>query len=82
VIVAGVVPTLLGLDPLKLTIFSMALTALILPPVIVPFVILMNDERYLGEHRNGLLSNAVVLAIIGLAFVLALVSIPLQILGG
>ena len=71
-----------GLDPLKLTIFSMALTALILPPVIVPFVILMNDERYLGEHRNGLLSNAVVLGIIGLAFVLAVVSIPLQILGG
>ncbi|HEY7505263.1 MAG TPA: divalent metal cation transporter [Gemmatimonadales bacterium] len=82
VIAAGVVPTLLGLDPLKLTIFSMALTALILPPVIVPFVILMNDKRYLGEHRNGLVSNAVVLAIIALAFVLAVVSIPLQILGG
>jgi Mn2+/Fe2+ NRAMP family transporter len=82
VVVAAVVPTLLGVDPLKLTIFSMALTALILPAVIVPFVILMNDERYLGEHRNGLLSNAVVIAIIGLAFVLAVVSIPLQILGG
>ena len=40
------------------------------------------DVIILGEHRNGLLSNAVVLAIIGLAFVLAVVSIPLQILGG
>lgn len=82
VVAAGVVPTMLGLDPLKLTIFSMALTALILPPVIVPFVILMNDERYLGGHSNGLVSNAVVLAIIALAFVLAVVSIPLQFLGG
>ena len=82
VIAAALVPTLLGVDPLKLTIFSMALTALILPPVIVPFVILMNDERYLGEHRNGLVSNVVVLAIIALAFVLAVVSIPLEILGG
>ena len=82
VIAAASVPTLLGLDPLKLTIFSMALTALFLPPVIVPFVILMNDERYLGRHRNGLVSNVVVLAIIALAFVLAVVSIPLQILGG
>jgi Mn2+/Fe2+ NRAMP family transporter len=82
VIAAGVVPTLLGLDPLKLTIFSMALTALILPPVIVPFVVLMNDRRYLGEHRNRMLSNVVVLTIIALAFVLAVVSIPLQILGG
>ena len=82
VIAGAAVPTLLGLDPLKLTILSMALTALILPPVIVPFVILMNDERYLGRHRNGLVSNVVVLAIIALAFVLAVVSIPLQILGG
>jgi len=60
----------------------MALTALILPAVIVPFIVLMNDERYLHEHRNGWLSNAVVLAIIALAFVLAVVSIPLQVVGG
>ncbi|HYC31675.1 MAG TPA: divalent metal cation transporter [Gemmatimonadales bacterium] len=81
VVAAAAVPTLLGADPLKLTIFSMALTALALPPVIVPFVVLMNDRRYLGEHRNGPVGNAVVIGIIALAFVLALVSIPLQVLG-
>ena len=47
----------------------------------VPFLVLMNDERYVGEHTNGRLSNAVVLFVIGLAFVLALVSIPLEIAG-
>lgn len=82
VIAAAVVPILLGVDPLKLTIFSMALTALVLPPVIVPFVILMNDKRYLGTHCNGPIGNAVVLGIIVLTFVLAVVTIPLQILGG
>ena len=60
----------------------MALTALTLPLGVVPFLFLMNDERYIGEHRNGWISNAAVVLIIGLGFVLALVTLPLQILGG
>jgi hypothetical protein len=42
----------------------------------------MNDEDFVREYRNGWFSNAVVLLIIGLACVLALVTIPLQIFGG
>lgn len=71
-----------GIDPLKLTGLSMALTAATLPLAIVPFLVLMNDENYVREHRNGWISNAVVLLVIGLAFVLAVVTIPLEILGG
>jgi Mn2+/Fe2+ NRAMP family transporter len=71
-----------GIDPLTLTIFSMALTAVVLPLVILPFLVLMNDEKYLGKHTNGIVSNAVVIIIIVLTFVLAVVAIPLQILGG
>ena len=71
-----------GIDPLTLTIFTMALTAVILPLVILPFVILMNYENYLGQHRNGIVSNAVVIFITVLAFVLAIVAIPLEIFGG
>lgn len=70
-----------GIDPLQLTLFSMALTAVILPLVIVPFLVLMNDERYVGQHRNGWISNSVVIFTIALAFVLAIVAIPLEILG-
>lgn len=70
------------IDPLKLTLFTMALTALILPLVIIPFLILMNDEHYLGKHRNGFISNTVIIFIIGLTFILAVVAIPLGILGG
>jgi Mn2+/Fe2+ NRAMP family transporter len=73
---------LIGIDPLKLTVFSMALTAATLPVSIVPFLFVMNDKSYLRDHRNGWISNTVVLLIIGLAFVLSLVSIPLQIFGG
>lgn len=72
----------IGIDPLQLTIFSMALTAVILPLVVLPFLILLNDESYVGEHRNHWMNNIVVTFIIGLTFVLAIVAIPLEIMGG
>ncbi|HZS45933.1 MAG TPA: divalent metal cation transporter [Blastocatellia bacterium] len=71
-----------GINPLKLTIFSMALTSATLPIAVVPFLLLMNDKNYVGDYKNGCFSNAVVLFIIGMAFVLAVVSIPLEIAGG
>jgi NRAMP (natural resistance-associated macrophage protein)-like metal ion transporter len=81
-IVLGGCVVLAGLDPLKLTVFSMALTAATLPLATVPFLIIMNDEEYVHHHHNGWLSNAVVLAVIVLSFVLAVVTIPLEIFGG
>lgn len=82
ILILGALLVVVGLDPLKLTIFSMALTAATLPLSVVPFLFLMNDEKYVGEHPNGWLSNGVVLFIIGLSFVLAIVTIPLEIFGG
>ncbi|HKT59882.1 MAG TPA: divalent metal cation transporter [Gemmatimonadales bacterium] len=78
---AGLV-ILTGIDPLKLTVFSMALTALSLPVTVVPLLVLMNDPIYLGERTNGWISNAAVLAIGLVACVVALVAIPLQLFGG
>jgi Mn2+/Fe2+ NRAMP family transporter len=71
-----------GIDPLKLTLFSMALTALILPLVTFPFLILMNDPDYVGDYGNGWISNAAVIAISLVASLLAVVAIPLQLMGG
>ena len=71
-----------GIDPLQLTLFSMALTAVILPLTIIPFLVLMNDREYVGERHNGVIGNSVVIFTIALAFVLAIVAIPLEILGG
>jgi Mn2+/Fe2+ NRAMP family transporter len=72
---------LTGLNPMKLTLFAMALTAVILPLSVVPFLVLMNDPRYVREHANSRFSNAVVLFIVLLASVVALVAIPLEIMG-
>jgi len=74
--------TLAGLDPLKLTMISMALTALVLPLPIAPLLVLMNDPHYVGRQRNHVVANVAVIAILGLALVLALIAIPLQIAGG
>lgn len=72
----------IGIDPLQLTLFSMALTAVILPLVVIPFLVLMNDESYVGRYRNGWLSNSAVILIIALTFVLAIAAIPLELAGG
>jgi len=82
IILLAAVPLLFGIDPIKVTMMSMALTAATLPLAIVPFIFLMNDPIYLGQHRNGWVSNSVVLIIILISFVLAVISIPLQIVGG
>jgi Mn2+/Fe2+ NRAMP family transporter len=71
-----------GMDPLKLTILSMALTALSLPITVIPLLVLMNDPLYLGEHTNGWISNAAVLVVSVIACIVALVALPLQMLGG
>ena len=71
-----------GLDPLRVTHVAMALNAASLPLAVVPFLVLMNDREYVGEHVNGRLANVLVLVVVALACVLAVVSLPLELAGG
>jgi len=82
IILLAAIPLILGVDPIKVTMLSMALTSATLPFAIVPFLFLMNDPIYLGKYRNGWISNSVVSIVIVISFVLALISIPLEIIGG
>jgi Mn2+/Fe2+ NRAMP family transporter len=70
-----------GLNPMKLTLFSMAITAVILPLTVMPFLVLMNDRRYMGSHVNSRFSNVVVTLIVVLSAILAIIAIPLEIIG-
>jgi Mn2+/Fe2+ NRAMP family transporter len=70
-----------GIDPLKLTIYTMALNAMILPIVAIPFLLLMNERRLLRDHVNGFFSNGVVAVIVLISLVLFVVSIPLLLMG-
>lgn len=76
------VAAIAGVDPLKLTMFSMAMTVVALPVVVGPLIVLMNDGQYLKSSTNGPVTNTAVIVIIALAFLLAIVAIPLQLVGG
>jgi len=82
VIAAAAVVMFLGVDPLKLTVLSMALTALSLPVTVVPLLVIMNDAVYVGEDRNHWAGNTALVVISGLVFVVSLVALPLQFVGG
>ena len=82
IIMLAAIPLLMGIDPIKVTIMSMALTSATLPLAIAPFLLLMNDPIYLDKHRNGWISNSVVVIIVVISFVLAIIAIPLELIGG
>jgi Mn2+/Fe2+ NRAMP family transporter len=71
-----------GGDPLALALLGSAFTALVLPISLAPFLVLMNDRSYLGDRVNGRLSNWALILILAVAFVVAVVSMPLLILSG
>lgn len=78
----AVVIGLIGIDPLRLALFASTVIALFLPISLVPFLILMNDRQYLGERTNGRVTNILMVCILLMALLVALVSLPLEILTG
>ncbi len=82
VLLVSILIGLLGLDPLKLTLFSVALTVVIMPVVVLPFLVLMNDERFVKQHRSTALGNAVLASLVIVGAVMAVVVIPLEWFGG
>jgi Mn2+/Fe2+ NRAMP family transporter len=82
VLIAAVLLGLTGLDPLRVTMWSVALTVVILPLVVLPFLVLMNDEDYVKTHTSGAIGNGLLAALTILAGLMALVVIPLEIMGG
>jgi NRAMP (natural resistance-associated macrophage protein)-like metal ion transporter len=81
-ILLGSLFMIVGVDPLKLTISTMAINAAVLPFVAIPMLLLMNDKKLLGKYANGIISNVVTAAIVVLTLVLCVVSIPLAFIGG
>jgi Mn2+/Fe2+ NRAMP family transporter len=73
---------LIGFDPLKLTMICVALTVVIMPLIVLPFLVLMNDSRYVKGHTSGPIGYGFLAALTILAGLLALVVVPLEILGG
>jgi Mn2+/Fe2+ NRAMP family transporter len=74
--------SLIGFDPLRLTLISVALTVVIMPAVVLPFLVLMNDSHYVKTHTSGAIGNACLAALTIAGAIMAVVVIPLEVLGG
>jgi len=73
---------LIGFDPLRLTLLCVALTVIIMPFVVLPFLVLMNDEQYVGKHTSRVAGNVFLAVMTLLSGLLALVVVPLELMGG
>ena len=82
VLLVAIAIGLLGFDPLRLTLFSVALTVVIMPIVVLPFLVLMNDEKFVKQHKSTAVGNVVLAALVIVGAVMAIVVIPLEWFGG
>jgi Mn2+/Fe2+ NRAMP family transporter len=82
VLLASLALALIGFDPLRLTMISVALTVVIMPLVVLPFLVLMNDPTYVKDHTSGAFGNGLLAALTIVAALMAVVVIPLEIMGG
>ena len=73
---------LIGFDPLRLTLISVALTVVLMPAVVLPFLVIMNNPQFVRQHRSGALGNGMLAAVIIAGAIMAVIVIPLEILAG
>lgn len=73
---------LIGIDPLQLALIASTVIALFLPISLSPLLVLMNDPQYLGNKVNSRIINIAMICILVIAFVVAIISLPLEILSG
>src|SRR6478736_2421892 len=82
VLAAGALIVLLpGLDLLPVIIASQNLQGLLLPVVLIFMVLLVNDARLMGAHRNGRVGNVLAWGAVGLVVVLDVVLLGVVALG-
>jgi manganese transport protein len=78
-IVASLGLVLTTIDPIKLTEYSIVLSAAALPLTYFPILVVANDPQYVGEYVNSRLTNVVCFAYLVLLLVVSIATIPLMI---
>jgi len=82
VLVAGALVVLIpGLDLLPVIVASQNLQGLLLPIVLIFMVLLANDRRLMGDHRNGRIANVLAWGAVGIVVVLDVVLLGVSALG-
>jgi len=81
-LLVAVIIALTGFDPVKLTIYTTALAAFSLPFTFIPLFIVANDRTYMGDARNGTLTNIACIFFLIVLSIVTIATIPLFILSG
>lgn len=81
-IIIGLLIGLIGGDPLKIALLASTVIALFLPFSLSPFLVIMNDSTYVQDKTNSRITNIAMIVVLAMAFVVAVVSIPLLLLSG
>jgi manganese transport protein len=68
-----------GVDPVKVTEYSIVLSAAALPLTYFPILVIANDPEYMGNRTNGRFLNGIASVYLVLLSVVALAAIPLMI---
>jgi Mn2+/Fe2+ NRAMP family transporter len=82
ILIAATGIAVLGFDPLRLTMISVALTVIVMPLMVLPFLVLMNDRKFVKDRTNTSIGNAMLACLTLAGELFALVVIPLEIFGG
>ena len=78
-VVTAVLVGLTAIDPIKVTEYSIVLSAAALPLTYVPIFVVANDRTYMGDHVNGRFQNMFGMVYLVILVVVALATIPLMI---
>jgi manganese transport protein len=79
-VLLGVFVILTGVDPIRVTEYSIVLSAAALPLTYFPILVVSNDPAYMGDKTNGPVLNVVATLYFVLIAVIAVVTIPLMII--
>jgi manganese transport protein len=79
-VLGALIVGLSGVDPVKVTEYSIVLSAAALPLTYLPILVIANDPDYMGERRSGRVANAIASVYLVILVLIAVATIPLMII--
>ncbi|MEU7697036.1 NRAMP family divalent metal transporter [Streptomyces sp. NPDC015492] len=77
-LLVGAMLVLTGIDPIKVTEYSLVFAAVALPLTYLPILVVANDHEYMGEAVNGRLANTLGVVYLVVITAASLAALPLM----
>jgi manganese transport protein len=79
-LVLGFVVVMTGIDPIKLTEYSVIFSVVALPATYIPILLVANDRAYMGRYANGRWANLFGIVFLVVICAVAVAAIPLMVI--